>query len=148
MVAHDEGRGKMASLNCVTFSEVSVQEDMDDVMDIFDDMYMLCKKQRKFKFLGSSKLSLNQLEKTVEANSSSDQEDDQNEEKDLGDEKVVHGNDNVNVKVTPPSPLLNGNGSGSRRGTLFSTPPPERLQNGKNIRRSGSRRREAFLAFS
>ncbi|XP_005103096.1 ras-related and estrogen-regulated growth inhibitor [Aplysia californica] len=132
MVLVEEGANRSLQLNCVSFNEVSVREDLEDIVDIFEELYSFCKKQRKYRFLGSSKLSLN-----VEKVGSSSEEDAEDKE----------GSDSISVKnggaISPGGRSL---GNGSRRGTLFA-PAPEILPDSP-IQRVRSRRREAFYTFS
>nr|KAG5705059.1 hypothetical protein BaRGS_018789 [Batillaria attramentaria] len=49
MVSSQEGRQLATELGCVSFTELSVREDIDAVMDLFDDLFVAYRKSTKVK---------------------------------------------------------------------------------------------------
>ena len=47
MISANEGAERSCQLNCVSFQEVSVQEDVDEVNDVFEELYQTYRKFRK-----------------------------------------------------------------------------------------------------
>lgn len=49
MVSEEEGRLKAAELSCMGFYEMSVRESIDDVVAVFENLYLYCRKPKKFR---------------------------------------------------------------------------------------------------
>lgn len=71
MVLTKEGATRSVQLNCFSFHELSVKEDIDDVIDVIEDLYVAYRKSRKSRSLAltQSKPSLFTPEKLTKSQS-------------------------------------------------------------------------------
>lgn len=77
MISVTEGRQRSVELGCAGFFEISVREDVDSVMNIFQELYVSCRKQKRFRH-HHSKSDVHLTSKSAETNSESRTEDDCN----------------------------------------------------------------------
>ncbi|CAG5126993.1 unnamed protein product [Candidula unifasciata] len=118
MVHPEEGTNRAVQLKCVRFHEVSVQEEIDDVITVFEDLYIIYRKMKKFRVsLSSSKTSLTE-------------------------EKLVSSSDD-----DPEECEARSRSGDFRRGTIISD-PDNVSSSGDISCRPRSRRREAIYTMS
>ncbi|BFZ10227.1 hypothetical protein BsWGS_13265 [Bradybaena similaris] len=118
MILPEEGANRSVQLKCVRFHEVSVQEDIEDVISVFDDLYIIFRKMKKFRVtLSASKMS-------------------------LMEEKPLSSSDDDPEDCDAKSRV----GTCSRRGTIGSQPGD--VSNSDICCKARSRRREALYTMS
>jgi GTPase SAR1 family protein len=58
MVTQDEGFQRSLELGCLSFHEISVRENVESVSNIFEDIYLMCRKPRRCRQQLCKQLSL------------------------------------------------------------------------------------------
>ncbi|GFN93748.1 ras-related and estrogen-regulated growth inhibitor [Plakobranchus ocellatus] len=145
MVSAEEGAERCRQLGCVSFQEISVQEDVDEVTDVIEELHQTYRKIRKSRpsLTGSLTASKSSL---FGGDSSSGRLQGSSSDEDNGNNSKSNDRDGDSSSSNNSLTVVSGGRGRGRRVTLSNTSMD--IPDEEWIRKARSRRREAFYTIN